>query len=188
MNSVAKGDTFERTVYGIVRRELSGGRLGLVPRHSAVFWKKGYPSRDRPGLVIVDVSIEMTLPGASSWSLLWAWECKDYRSRVPVDDLEEFWAKLQQIGGVNIKGGFATTAALARGALSFARSKGIAVVRVLSEDRVDWVLHDLSDPVVTVRRALSVQGFRGRGHNIFGLVDGHNCSDWPSILATGLRT
>jgi hypothetical protein len=42
---------------------------------------------------------------------VWVFECKDYTGRVPVDDGEEFHAKLQQSGEDNTKGTFVTTAA-----------------------------------------------------------------------------
>lgn len=118
----------------IIAAELQGGRLGLLPSACRVFNRKGYYSRDRDAEIIVDVSIEVTLPGVGDWSLLWVWECIDYRNPVPVDDIEAFYAKLQQIGGVNIKGGVATRGILDAEALRFARSKGIAVIRLMPDD------------------------------------------------------
>ena len=50
--------------------------------------------------------------------------------------MEEFHTKLQQIGEDNTKGTFVTSGALQRGALNFARSKGIGVVRLLPDDQI----------------------------------------------------
>src|SRR5262249_26500150 len=74
-------------------------------------------------------AIEISLPGASSYSVLVLVECKDYSGKVPVNDLEEFWAKVEQVAGANVKGIFASTSAFNEGALNFAKSKGFAVLR-----------------------------------------------------------
>jgi hypothetical protein len=76
------------------------------------------------------------LPGCPHWSILWAIECKDYQHPLPVSEVEEFWAKLQQIGGVNVKGAIAVTGTLQSGAMAFAESKGIDVFRILPDDRM----------------------------------------------------
>ena len=139
--SQSRGEAFEDRVFRLIREELDRERLGLLPHACAIFRRKGYRSRDRGTDIVVDVSVEMVLPNAPTWSLLWAWECKDYKGPVGVEDVEEFWAKLQQIAGANVKGGLASSAALRRGALRYAKSKGLAVVRVLPDDHIDWLLH-----------------------------------------------
>ncbi len=139
MNTTKKGRAFEGRIYEILQRELSQGRLGLLPSLCSVHLRKGYYSRDRDSLIEIDVSIEVRLVGAEAWSILWAWECKDYADAVPVNDVEEFWAKLQQIGGANIKGGIAVNGPLQSGALNFARAKGITVVRLVPEEAVERI-------------------------------------------------
>jgi len=134
MSTVDKGNALEKRVFAAIRRELVEGRLIFQPGACTVHLRKAYPSRDRGSGIIVDVSIEAYLPGQETWSLLWVWECKDYTSSVPVSDIEEFWAKLQQIGGANIKGTVVATGAFQAGALNFARSKGLSVARILRED------------------------------------------------------
>jgi hypothetical protein len=142
MSTTAKGDAFEERVFAQLQGELAKGALGLIPECCRIFRKKGYHSRDRNSPIEFDVSIEVFRPGADAFSLLWLWECKDYAGAVPVDDVEEFWAKVQQVAGVNVKAGFAASGELSRGAISFARSKGMAVIRVRTEyiEEIDWTI------------------------------------------------
>lgn len=105
-----------------------------------VFKKKGYFSKDRRKPIVVDVSIEISLPGAQEYSVLVAIECKNLSSSVPVDDVEEFSAKLQQIAGFNVKGIVASRHSFQSGAREFAKSKSIALLRLLDHANHKWEL------------------------------------------------
>ncbi len=100
MSTVTKGDAFEGPVFVAIKRELEANRLGLSPSSAKVFQKKGYYSAARDGDIVVDISIEVWPPEANNWSLLWVCECKDYTGSLPVNDVEEFRAKLEQIAGL----------------------------------------------------------------------------------------
>ncbi len=76
------------------------------------------------------------LPERERPSLVWIFECKDYAGSIPVDDIEEFHAKLQQIGEDNTKGTFVTSGALQRSALAYAQAKGIGVIRLLPGEQI----------------------------------------------------
>lgn len=140
MSTTSKGDAFEQRVYNALAEELRNERLCASPRRAKVFRKKAYLSRDRDADIITDVSIEVFFPGRDRPTLVWVFECKDYGGSVPVDDVEEFHAKLQQIGEDNTKGTIVTSGALQRSALAFARSKGIGVIRLLPDDQVSHVI------------------------------------------------
>src|SRR3954466_10165793 len=62
--SVERGRAFEEQVYDALVKELHDGRLGLLPSSCSVHLRKGYFSRDRGREIVIDVSIEMRLPGA----------------------------------------------------------------------------------------------------------------------------
>jgi hypothetical protein len=51
---------------------------------------------------------------------LWVFECKDYKKSVPVDDIEEFKSKLQQIAGLNVKGTMVVSGDLQKSAITYA--------------------------------------------------------------------
>jgi Zn-dependent peptidase ImmA (M78 family) len=137
---MAVGDAFEKRVFDLFARELAEGGLPLRSDACKIFWKKGYFSKDRESEIIVDVSIEAYLPNQNHWSMLWVIECKDYSQSVPVNDVEEFFAKLQQIGGANLKGVMISPSAFQKGALKFAQSKGIGLVRLLDQSKLKWIL------------------------------------------------
>jgi hypothetical protein len=94
MSTIAKGDALEDQAFDLLQVELSQGRLGIDSASGKIFKKKGYYSRDREKDIVVDISIEVWPPGAQNYSLLWVCECKNYGHSIPVDDVEEFKAKL----------------------------------------------------------------------------------------------
>src|SRR6266545_920965 len=126
------GASLERIVERAVRGLLRSGRLGLRSRCCKVFLNKGYFSKDRQKNIVVDVSIELTPPGTSKPALVWVWECKDYTGAVPVSDLEEFHAKLEQIGADRTKGTVITTGRYQHSAIHYAMFKGIGLTRLMS--------------------------------------------------------
>lgn len=98
-----KGESFEIEVYDMLN-DILETEFGLSPKIASVYHKKGYYSKDREKDIITDVSIELKRPNATEPFLIWIWECKDYAHRVPIDDVEEFHSKLEQIGMDKTKG------------------------------------------------------------------------------------
>lgn len=154
MNTSAQGSNFERLVFRLIRQKLETGGLGLLPKACQLHHRKGYYSKDRKKEIICDISIEMYLPGLTNWSLLWVWECKDFVNKVPVDDIEEFWAKLQQIAGVNVKGAMVSSHGFQDGAVKFALSKGIALAKYQSHPVPFLILGDAGTSKSTFARHL----------------------------------
>jgi hypothetical protein len=138
--SSAPGAAFELEVLGAIRREVASGSLGLLEKHCRVFHHKAYFSRDRQAEIIVDISIEIYMTDASTPSIVWVWECKDYSNPVPVDDLEEFHSKLQQMGSDRTKGTVISRSAFQKAAIQFAMAKGIGLARLLADEVVYSVL------------------------------------------------
>lgn len=135
-----RGLAFEQRVLKLLEGELAAGSLGIAPSSSQIFHRKSYYSAARGSKIIFDISIEVLRPGATAPFLLWLWECKEYRHSVPVDDVEEFHAKLQQIGGVRAKGTMITSAKFQRGALNYAASHGIGLVRIVPSGAISHVM------------------------------------------------
>ncbi|GHV07458.1 hypothetical protein AGMMS50229_14360 [Campylobacterota bacterium] len=195
MNSVAKGNKFEEEVFSAISAELVEGRLGLIDKYCELFRKKGYYSRDRDSNIIVDISIEVWLPGAPTWSMLWVCECKDYSGSLPVDDVEEFKAKLDQITGKNVKGLMAVTGALQQGALNFARSNGIGVIRILPEDQIKWVMYRVTSEMLShsldtqqFNQAFTNPRFIAMNQSFFGNSDGYIFDSWRGLLTMALSS
>lgn len=67
-------------------------------------------------------------------------ECKNYNHPVPVDDVEEFYSKIQQVSGANVKGIIASTNSFQEGAVAFSKSKGIGLLRYYDKSQIKWEL------------------------------------------------
>lgn len=135
-----KGEKLEQDIFLVISQMIAEDRFFVRQEHCRRFHKKGYYSKDRKKEIVFDISIEVTLPGMSSYSLLILIECKNYSHRVPVDDIEEFYTKTQQISPSNIKAIVASNNAFQEGAFNFAGSKGIGLLRYFAADSLEWVL------------------------------------------------
>ena len=155
MNTTVKGDKLESIIFTLFEREIRQGRFFADPSNCQVFSKKGYYSRDREKEIIFDVSVEVYLPGQTTYSILVLIECKNYNHPVPVDDVEEFYSKIQQVSGANIKGIIASTNSFQEGAVTFSRSKGIGLVRYYDKNRIKWELTRSPSALVSFSHAAS---------------------------------
>jgi hypothetical protein len=186
MNTVKKGNIFEDKVFKDITTELSNDRLHVSGKRSKIYQKKGYFSRDRGSEIITDISIETFLPDASDYSLLTVFECKDYNSKVPVSDIEEFHSKVQQIAGDNIKAIFVTNSALQKSALNVAKSKKIAVIRYLPKNQIKWVLSFMtSTNSEQLNQSEFDSAFLNQDHESYGR-EFYACDDeyiYPSLIS-----
>ncbi|OAT15772.1 hypothetical protein M979_3220 [Buttiauxella noackiae ATCC 51607] len=177
MNTVKKGDAFEDEVFELIKNYINSGSFWLNPKFCKFYKKKKYYSHKRSGYIVVDISIECFLDGKSEYSQLIVIECKDYKSKVPVDDVEEFESKLHQISGVNVKGIFASRTPFQSGAFNVAKNIGMALIRILPDEQIDWVLQRnpisskfserTKEDKVTSKTALNDDGFIGKSQNLF---------------------
>jgi len=191
MSTTAKGSAFEQRVHDALAEELKNERLCASPKHATLHRRKSYHSRDRNAEIITDVSLEVFLPGKACPTLVWIFECKDYSGSIPVDDVEEFHSKLQQIGEDNTKGTIVTNGALQKGALAYAKSKKIGVIRLLPDDQVSHIMEFMT--MQSLQRAQHIdwsefptaltnpdhQSRRG----FFAASDNYHFGSWYSVLA-----
>lgn len=133
---VTKGESFEIEVKKRLEEELQSGKLGIMPECAKVFHRRGYYSQQRNKSIIVDVAIELYRPGMNEPYLLWVWECKDYTHRVPVDDVEEFHAKIEQIGQHNTKATIVCRNGFQESALTYARNMRIGLARMVPDGSI----------------------------------------------------
>ncbi len=195
MSTVAKGDAFEEETFLLLKKELEAGRLGISPSSGKIFKRKGYYSKDREKNIIVDISIEVWLPGADRYSMLWVCECKDYGRSVPVDDVEELKSKLDQIAGKNIKGVVATRNAFQEGAIKYARNQGLGLVRIMPEDQVSWFVYCIMSGSAPIqdklnprefRVALSNEGYQAKERSFYSVYDGYIFGSWIGLIRHSL--
>lgn len=140
MDTIKKGDKLEDQAFDVFESQITDDCFFVKREYCKIFRKKGYYSNDRGKDIIFDISVEITIPGQERFSLLFLIECKNYSHSVPVDDVEEFFAKIQQVSGANVKGIVVSTNTFQDGTFNFARSKGIGLLRYFSKDNLEWVL------------------------------------------------
>ncbi len=140
MNTTAKGDAFELKVKRKIEEMLAQNEFSIVGKYYRVFHKKAYYSEKRKRNIVVDLSIEFRRTKKSEPSIYVFIECKDYNGPVPVSDIEEFYAKTNQISGVNVKAFFFTTSSIQESGLNFANSVGMGLVRWLDDDSLAWLI------------------------------------------------
>ena len=139
---MAKGSQYESEVADAVAADLAAGNYGIDPACAVVRRKPGYFSRDRNKDIMFDVSVEVSRKGGSTPYWIWVWECKNYTHSVPVDDVEEFHAKLSQIGADRAKGTMITPLGFDSGAVEFAKSKGIGLWRFVPPGSLVLIMED----------------------------------------------
>ena len=154
MNTVQIGDEFELKSYELIKKAVEDDQLGISPKNSRVFRKKGYFSRKGNRNILFDLSIEVWPPNAERYSILCIIECKSYSSKkVPVDDIEEFLFKLIQIAdqGFFVKGIFITNSSFQQGALELGKNTGLMMIEINTDNKLDIKFHK------TERKEASVQ-------------------------------
>ncbi len=154
---MSQGRELELIVRRALEDELQGGKLGIDPRAASVHWHKAYPSSAGRPSIVVDIALEICRePGVSPY-LVWIWECKDYKRLVPVDDVEEFHGKLEQLGVHHTKGTIICRNGFQTGALRTAEHWGIGLARLLPDGSIHRLLEGFRIPT--------------RGSVEFGLVE-----------------
>lgn len=139
---VSKGTAYELEVAQALEEDLASGRFGLIPSRANVRRRPSYFSRDRQKDIVFDVSVEVFREGASQPYWIWVWECKNYDHVVPVDDAEEFHAKLDQIGADRTKGTMISPKGFAKGTVEYARAKGIGLWRYVPAGSLLCLMED----------------------------------------------
>ena len=200
MNTTKKGYDFELKVLRSVQNELNSGYLMLVPEQCNVFHRKGYYSKERDTNIVFDISIEVMRPDAETWTFLWLWECKDLSRPVTVPDIEGLYTKIGQVAPRNSKGCVVASGAFTVGAVKYARSNGISLIRLVEERKmkriteftgsVNFEEQPLFTPQLDLEefdRAISEQDFYGRDRSFFAWSDGFIFGNWKSLLSKVLK-
>lgn len=141
MNTVKKGSAFESEVFEYLKQEIEAERFGIKANSCKIYKQQKYFSKDRESNIVFDIAIEVYLAGSTTFSFLFLIECKNYGHSVPIDDVEEFFQKTQQVAAANSKAIIFSRASFQKGAKTFSKSKGIGLVRYSSSIDNEWVLH-----------------------------------------------
>lgn len=140
------GRKLEKEVYEKVVKLVEDNEFLVTYPNVMVREKPRYFSKDRNTEIEFDISVEKYLENPNlntkiTPSLIIIIECKDYAKKISVDDVEEFHAKLEQIGADKTKGIMITKEAIYQKAiLEYAKSKGITLARILPDSKIEYVL------------------------------------------------
>ncbi len=142
------GASFEEQVYKQICEIVNNNEFMVSNPNVIIKRKPRYYSKDRDAEIEFDVSVEKYLGNPDENknmrpSIIVVIECKDYSNSIPVDDVEEFHAKLQQIGADNTKGMMITRkGCFQKGTLNYANAKGIALARIIPPNQIIYVMYD----------------------------------------------
>src|SRR5689334_22680383 len=125
MNTTEKGDLFEDMAYKLITKMINEDKLGIVKKHARLYKKKGYYSKERKGEITFDLSIELWLPGAERYSMLYLIECKNFKRPISVHQIERFSDQIGQVAVHNVKGIIIANNTLQTGAFNIAESRGL---------------------------------------------------------------
>lgn len=188
------GKEFEEIVFNTVTKLIKSNQFMLSEPYIKVCRNAKYYSKDRESHIICDISVEKYLEDpdtniALRPSIIVVIECKDYSGPVPVDDVEEFHSKLQQIGADNTKGIMIShTGGFQRSALNYAHFKGIALARILPNEQVSYVLYNSfnlsfsnvshsANRAAEIIQALTQKGYRSKDGERFYSLTGDSSLD-----------
>ncbi|MES2591754.1 MAG: ImmA/IrrE family metallo-endopeptidase [Bacteroidota bacterium] len=141
LNTTKIGDEFESKSLAIIKKVIEEAQLGHLAPCLQIFSKKEYYSPQRKKNIKFDLTIEVWPPGAARYVLIYIIECKDFATRVPVNKVEDFINKLQQVSGVNVKGIFISNSPLQEAAYNIAESVGMMFIQGESSDDYKIILH-----------------------------------------------
>jgi hypothetical protein len=106
---------------------------------------------------------------------VWVWECEHYGHQVPVDDAEEFHAKLEQVGADKTKGTMITPVGFDSGTIEHARAKGIGLWRYIPHGSLVNLMEDrrsvADEDILRALTTAETTGFRFYGF-FYGLTSG----------------
>ncbi|HNR21032.1 MAG TPA: ImmA/IrrE family metallo-endopeptidase [Bacteroidia bacterium] len=141
MDTVEKGNKFELQSLEIIKHAIETKQIPVVKEYAKVYTKKGYFSNSRQKEIVFDLSIEIWAPNSTNYSFIFFIECKNYSSSIPVNDLEEFESKVNQVSSLNRKAILVSNNNLQESAYNFAKSKGIMYIKGECSEDYEIILH-----------------------------------------------
>ncbi len=141
MNTTEKGDILEDNSLAIIQKLIEEELFGIKD-YVKIFKKKKYPSKIRDtGSVEFDLSIEIWPPNAKRYLLVYFIECKNYKTRIPIEKVKKFHSDITETSGVNAKGIFISSTSLQKGAYDYASAQGMMIIEGKTEDNYKIILY-----------------------------------------------
>ena len=135
-STIAKGDAFEERVFNIVQYLLQTEELPINCKHSKIYCKKKYTSKESKNDIVFDLAIETFMPNSNEIANLTLIECKDYKSPIEVSKIRDFIFRMNEVGAN--KGYFFTTSHFQSGAINIATANHVGLVIVGDTNELQW--------------------------------------------------
>lgn len=126
-----KGPEYENFAFDYFLALIEQRFFGFSPEQCKLTPQKPFYSKDRGKNIFFDLVLEIFLPNQTDPFLIFVIECKNYNHKVPVDDIEEFASKIDQIRFQKISPICITTIGFQSGGLTFAKNRGITLWKVI---------------------------------------------------------
>lgn len=157
MSTVKIGDEFENKVFAIFSKLLKEGQLFISYKNTKRFQKKHYYSEQRKGEIIFDIAFESYLPEQETPSFIVFIECKKYKDKVPISDLEEFHSKVMQIAPNANKAILVTNSTFSESGINYAKANGMGLVHIFDDDKIKWLVTREAVDVITYKEVDSAK-------------------------------
>jgi Zn-dependent peptidase ImmA (M78 family) len=165
-NTVAKGNAFEDRVFAKFKELLETGELP-ISKYSRIYQKKSYTGKSGSDIVF-DISIESYMPNTKEYSLLILVECKDYNRSIQVEKLRDFSSRIEDVSAH--KGFFITSSKFQKGALDWAKSKGIGLALLDNTDKESWILRRIGKQKYQIKQEIEDYFIKENSFNSFPFV------------------
>lgn len=141
MNTNEKGKAFEDNVYNYFKQLINKRYFGFDSTRTKIHKQYSAYSKDRENYIIFDIAIECFTPDQPAPFITIFIECKNYEKTVPVDDIEEFSNKLQQVNQHSVKGIVVTKKGFQKSALTISKNRKIALWRIVENQEHDIIFN-----------------------------------------------
>ncbi|MEG2299733.1 MAG: ImmA/IrrE family metallo-endopeptidase [Acinetobacter sp.] len=135
-----KGLIYENFAFNYFSALIEQHFFGFSPDQCRLTQQKPFFSKDREKNIFFDLVLEIFLPHQTEPFLIFVIECKNYNHKVPVDDIEEFASKIDQIRFQKISPICITTVGFQSGGLTFAKNRGITLWKVVQSSTIPDII------------------------------------------------
>lgn len=135
-----KGLDYENFAYHFFSNLINQGFFSFPSSQCKLTPQKTFYSKDREKNIFFDLVLEIFLPFQEDPFLIFIIECKNYSHKVPVDDIEEFASKIDQIRYLKIHPILITTVGFQSGGLTFSKNRGITLWKVTNNSQCPEII------------------------------------------------
>ncbi|MCR5456435.1 MAG: restriction endonuclease, partial [Bacteroidales bacterium] len=142
-NTTAIGTEFENKVFDMFSSLLEKDEVpNANKKYSKILSHQKYQCLGITRQIDFEITIENYNPHSNSttWSSLIVIECKNYKNKVDIADLDEFSSKINKISKSGIKGIMVSTIGFSKNAIEQAQSEHIALIVVNPNNDLEWIV------------------------------------------------